>query len=339
MRTVRNVHERIIDAPATTVGALLDRLGGDDDVLWPAPAWVPLRLDRPLEVGADGGHGPIRYWVSEYEPGVRVRFTFHPEVGLDGYHEAVVEPLGPGRCRLRHVLAGTPHGHMRVLWPTVVRWLHDAVLEDLLDNAQEAATGRLDRPAKWTPWVRAWRAFEFPRPRAVPVPQEAGLARSAFDRIDFADAFQVPLLPGVTADPQVWAQTVFRGAPPWVAALLRLRNALVGLVGIERGDRSAFDMVEVARPDDGSGGGEALLGTDAGHLDFRASVLVDTTSRTVTLTTVTRIHNGRGRLYMTIVRRLHPPVVRAMLRRAMRRLAVRPPAAGRGPTGEPQVAT
>ena len=25
-------------------------------------------LDRPLALGADGGHGAIRYYVSEYEP-------------------------------------------------------------------------------------------------------------------------------------------------------------------------------------------------------------------------------------------------------------------------------
>jgi hypothetical protein len=70
---VRNVHERLVPAPLIEVGPLLDRLGGPDDVLWPSPAWVPMLLDGPLAVGVAGGHGPIRYRVTAYEPGRRDR--------------------------------------------------------------------------------------------------------------------------------------------------------------------------------------------------------------------------------------------------------------------------
>lgn len=334
MATIHNTHERDIDAPAGVVGSLLDRLGRDEDVLWPAPAWPPMRLDRPVAMGADGGHGPIRYRVTEHEPGVRVRFAFHHDAGPDGYHEFLVEPLGPERCRLRHVVVGTPRGRMRVLWPVAVRWLHDAVIEDLLDNAERVVTGPVARPARWSPWVRTLRIVTSPRPRAVPLPERARLARTALDRTDLADAWQVPLARGVTTDPQAWADAVFRSPPLWVAALLGLRNALVGLVGIERGDRSAFDTIDLAATEDPAGGGEVLLGTDAGHLDFRASVLVDTDRRVVTLTTVVRVHNRRGRLYMAIVRRAHPPVVRAMLRRALRQLAVVAPGPDHGLAGK-----
>jgi hypothetical protein len=62
-----------------------------------------------------------------------------------------------------------------------------------------------------------------------------------------------------------------------------------------------------------------LLGTDDDHLDFRASVLVE--AETVTLTTIVRIHNRRGRLYMALVWPMHPLVVKSMLYRALRRLA------------------
>lgn len=310
---MRNVHERTIDASAEEVGALLDRLGQAGDPLWPAPAWQPMRLDRPLQVGADGGHGPIRYWVSGYEPGRRVRFTVHPKCGIDGHHEFTVEPLGEHRCVVRHVLAGQPSGLMRALMPLAVRWLHDAVLEDLLDNAERAATGQVARSARWSPWVRLLRRYiGFPKPRAVPIPGGARLARGAFDRLDLADAWQVPLLPGAPADPHVWADAVFRDPPRWVAALLWVRNRLVRLVGIAPEDGSAFDTVEQR-------GGELLLGTDARHLDFRASILVE--AEAVTLTTVAAAHNRRGRLYMAVVRRTHPAVVRSMLSRARRRLA------------------
>lgn len=62
---IRNVHERVINAPIEALGALLDGLGQKDDRLWPSQSWTPMVLDRPLAVGADGGHGVIRYYVSE----------------------------------------------------------------------------------------------------------------------------------------------------------------------------------------------------------------------------------------------------------------------------------
>ena len=49
---VRNVHERVVAAPVAVVGPLLDRIGGPDDALWPAPAWAPMVLDRPVALGA-----------------------------------------------------------------------------------------------------------------------------------------------------------------------------------------------------------------------------------------------------------------------------------------------
>jgi hypothetical protein len=91
----------------------------------------------------------------------------------------------------------------------------------------------------------------------------------------------------------VWSDAIFRDPPGWVRALMLLRNAAVGLVGIERGDSSAFDVL--ARSER-----EAVVGTDAGHLDFRASILVD--RGRVTLSTIVHVHNRRGRLYLRAVR-------------------------------------
>ncbi|WP_460758808.1 DUF2867 domain-containing protein [Nocardiopsis oceani] len=329
MGLVRNTHQRVIAAPAEIVGELVDALGGPRDRLWPSPAWEPMRLDRALSVGADGGHGPILYRVSEHEPGRRVRFTFHPEAGFRGYHELVVERLPDGNTLLRHHAEAVALGTTRLLWPLVIRPIHDAMVEDLLDNAEHAAAGRRPRPRPWSRWVRLLRRADPPPVWARPAPDTARLARTAFDDPAHTDAFSVEHWPGMSTGPQEWADAIFRDPPRWVLGLLLLREALVGLVGIERGGRAAFDTVR-SRP------GEVLLGTDSGHLDFRASVLVDTNSRegggeegdgdnrdAVTLTTVVRLHNGRGRLYWAVVRPLHPLVVRAMLRRAARRLSER----------------
>ncbi|GHI02120.1 hypothetical protein AQI88_18220 [Streptomyces cellostaticus] len=286
--TIRNVHERTIEAPARAVGALLDRLSSPQDPIWPAPAWPPMRFDRPLGVGADGGHGFVRYRVTAYEPGRRVRFDFNPP--MSGHHEFVIEPLGRDRCRVRHTLEVKRRGPMLVGWVLAVRWMHDTVLEELFDNV-ERATGTAPSPVRWSPWVRLLHRLMWDRADAGDLPTGARLARAAFEWTDYSDAYQMRMRPGMPRDPESW-----RGV---------LRGASFPVVGRE--------------------GGEVLLGEDAGHLDFRASILVD--DHQVTLGTVVRLHNRRGRLYWAAVKRVHPFMARTMLRRIHRRLAVTAPTA------------
>lgn len=308
---IYNVHERVVATEPAQVNALLERLGGPDDPLWPAPAWEPMILDGPPVMGADGGHGPIRYRVTAAEPG-RIRFEFHSVPGIDGYHELTVEPAGPGAARVRHVLDCRLSGWMRLVGPAVIEPQHDAVLEDLLDNVERQVTGTVARPARWTPLVRILRITERPTVRAVDVPAAATLARRVQTEWGdgpgtLVDAFAVRRAPGQPGDPQLWADAIFRNPPRWVTVALALRQALVGLIGIEKGTAESF--ATVARTDD-----EVLLGEDAGHLRFRASVLVG--SEVVTVSTVAAPSNLRGRAYLAVVRVLHPVVIRGMLRRA-----------------------
>ena len=132
---IRNVHERVINAPLEPLGVLLDGLGQKDDRLWPSRYWPPMVLDRPLALGADGGHDDIYYYVSEYEPGRRVRFSFRPRTGIIGAHELSLDALDERRTRIRHVLIGRTRGAMRLMFSAAVEPLHDAVIEDLFDNA------------------------------------------------------------------------------------------------------------------------------------------------------------------------------------------------------------
>ncbi|MEW2087613.1 hypothetical protein AB0884_39000, partial [Streptomyces sp. NPDC005283] len=109
-------------------------------------------------------HGGIRYSVTEYEPGIRVRFAFAPGLGLSGYHEFLVIPEGLSRCQVVHTATGRVEGQMRLMWPLAIRWLHEALLRDAFDNIERVATGRLTRPARWSPWVRLLRLRFAPRP-------------------------------------------------------------------------------------------------------------------------------------------------------------------------------
>ena len=48
---------------------------------------------------------------------------------------------------------------MRVLWPLLVRGVHDAILEDLLDNAERELTGAVAVPNRHGLRIRLVRAL------------------------------------------------------------------------------------------------------------------------------------------------------------------------------------
>ncbi|WP_406731030.1 DUF2867 domain-containing protein [Streptomyces sp. NBC_01794] len=290
MRSVRNVHERVIQASPGVVGALLDRVSSQDDPLSPSPVWPPIRFDGPLAVGANGGHGFVRYSVSAYDRGRSVRFDFAPP--SNGFHALAVEPLDADRCRVRHVLEQEQGLRSSLLWTLVIRPLHDTMVEELIDNIERAASpAGLPRPYRWSRWARLMHRMIWDRPTATDVPREAELAHQAFAAPDFTDAWQLSLAPGMPRDPEAW-----RGVLPFAVRA--------------------------------TASNELLLGEDASHLDFRASVLI--ADDKVTLTTVVKAHNRRGRLYFAVIRRFHPVMSRLMLRRVHRRLAFSaPPASAR----------
>ncbi|MEV7614426.1 SRPBCC family protein [Streptomyces sp. NPDC089799] len=156
---VHNVHERLLAATESEVGELLDTLAsGDGDRLWPVPHWPRMEFDHPLGPGAVGGHGPVRYTVAGYAPGRWIRFEFTGPRGFHGFHELAVLPAGPDRARLHHTLSMSTRGAARLTWPLAWRPLHDACLEDGLDRAELACTGRVARPARRSPYVRLLRA-------------------------------------------------------------------------------------------------------------------------------------------------------------------------------------
>lgn len=146
-------------------------------------------------------------------------------------------------------------------------------------------------------------------------PTSLSLAFADIPAPDFADVVIVAVprtpfpLPG---DPAWWAQQVFsvRSAPGWVKVLLLLRQAVVGLIGVDRSDRSVFAVDKVE-------GEEALIAADDRHLDFRAAVRVDVENRLLSVTTTVKLHGWRGRTYWIPVSVLHGPVTRSMAKRAV----------------------
>jgi hypothetical protein len=151
---VFNRHERALDCDPAELAPLIDGLSSEDDRLWPTDPWPAMFFDRPLEVGAVGGHGVMKYEVEQYEPGSAVRFRYLWPSGFDGFHEYTVHPGENGGSVLRHTLDMVTKGLSRPLWSTYVRPLHDACLEDSLDRAEAVVSGQVAEPAHWSSYVK-----------------------------------------------------------------------------------------------------------------------------------------------------------------------------------------
>jgi hypothetical protein len=226
---VQSIHTRAIPAPAQTTGSILDSLAGPDDRIWPIERWPndPIAFDRPLAVGARGGHGPIPYTVVAYEPGWLIEFEFAPGSGLHGGHCLEGEPDGTGAARLRHVLDAEVEGVYRVLRP-IVLGMHDALVEDLLDKAELAATGHLKEPARWPRWLRFVNSIEVAlRPRrgrflALAVPGALLATRSIHSAWALGRRW-----PGAFAE-----RGVSDGSPPATCAMWAVRAAVVAAAAV-----------------------------------------------------------------------------------------------------------
>ena len=155
---VYNTHQREIAAPANEVGMLIDSLASNTDRLWPRSEWPAMRLDGPLSIGAAGGHGPVRYFVTAYEPGRRVEFQFTGPAGFIGHHSFTAVSIADNSTLLRHELSMSPSGTAKFTWPLFFRPMHDALIEESMDLAEiecNSRPGIAHRRSLWTKILRA----------------------------------------------------------------------------------------------------------------------------------------------------------------------------------------
>ena len=127
-----NVHERVVAGPLDLSSELLEGILEPETSVWPFDL-RRLELDRGLEPGSTGGHGPVRYTVVEHEVGRRVRFAFTREAPIAGWHEFVIGDVPGQGVRWRHELLIDP----------VDQWIreqiepsHDALVEVLFDRLE-----------------------------------------------------------------------------------------------------------------------------------------------------------------------------------------------------------
>ncbi len=155
---VYNTHGREIAAPVDEVGVLIDSPASENDRLWPRSEWPAMRLDGLLSIGVAGGHGPVRYFVTAYEPGRRIEFQFTGPLGFNGHHSFTAISLANHLTLLRHELSMSPSGMAKFTWPLFFRPMHNALIEESLDRAEnECSTppGAAHRRSLWTKILRA----------------------------------------------------------------------------------------------------------------------------------------------------------------------------------------
>jgi len=140
---------------------------------------------------------------------------------------------------------------------------------------------------------------------------------------DLADAFAVLLPADATRDIERLAKAVFAQPSPWFKALLGLRDAIVGNLGI----KTAKSMLQAGTankiyffPILNRSAHEIIVGENDIHLDFQASILLGKTlpdgRQQLIVTTVVHCHNRLGRTYLFVIRPFHGLVVRDFLWRA-----------------------
>lgn len=141
---------------------------------------------------------------------------------------------------------------------------------------------------------------------------------------DLVDSYAVTLPHAASEDPTTLARALFGRPPPWVRGLLALRDQIVGPLGAktttairQAGASDGRDRVGFF-PVLGRSEHEIVLGEDDRHLDFRASVLLqsdDRGARRLVATTAVRCHNPLGRIYLWVIKPFHVLVVRSYLSR------------------------
>ncbi len=153
---VINIHKRVINQPKEDVSKLLTTLATEDDKIWPNEKWPTIRFKDGLRVGSKGGHGIIRYRITKYNFEDSIYFKFTKPSGFNGHHNFKINQLEPHKTEVVHCIDMKTMGMSTFSWVFIIRWLHDALIEDALDNIENHFSVHR-KNTKWSLWVRFWR--------------------------------------------------------------------------------------------------------------------------------------------------------------------------------------
>lgn len=133
---VINIHKRIIPQPKAKISALLGMSATEKDQLTPTKYWPATSFKEGLQVGSKGGHGPLRYTVSKYDPGELIQFEFTKPKGFHGFHSVELTELEKDKTELKHTINMHTTGIGTLTWTIAIRWLHDLLIEKVFDKVE-----------------------------------------------------------------------------------------------------------------------------------------------------------------------------------------------------------
>ena len=162
---VVNIHHRVIQQPKEKIAQLLSTLATKEDKIWPYEKWPAIRFKKGLQLGASGGHGPIKYTVTQHIPGEYIHFTFDKPTGFNGYHALKIKPIDENSTEIRHILKMNTTGIDILTWALTIRWLHDALIEDAFDKIENYFS-KVEKVSSWGLWVKLWRKLLAPKAKS-----------------------------------------------------------------------------------------------------------------------------------------------------------------------------
>jgi hypothetical protein len=133
---VINIHKRIVNQPKEKVSQLFKTLATTEDLVWPYENWPAMKFKNGLKIGSKGGHGRVRYTILDYIEGEYIKFQFSKPLGFIGIHELKVYGIDHNKTELVHKIDANISIKASFLWLFIIRWLHDALIEDAFDKVE-----------------------------------------------------------------------------------------------------------------------------------------------------------------------------------------------------------
>ncbi|WP_462219280.1 hypothetical protein [Ferruginibacter sp.] len=158
---VLNIHNREITQPKSEVAKLFKTLATENDLMLATEKWSPMKLDKGLQIGSKGGHGPLKYFVTDYQKDNSITFQFDL-TGFNGFHKFELLVSEANKTKLKHTIDMTTTGLATLKWALAIRWLHDAYIEDAFDKVENYFT-KDKKSSEWSWWVERLRKIMKPK--------------------------------------------------------------------------------------------------------------------------------------------------------------------------------
>lgn len=153
-----NIHSRTIGQPMAKVSQLFKTLATQEDLIWPYENWPAIRFKDGLRVGSHGCHGRIRYTIIDFREGEYIKFQFTKPEGFNGTHELKISEIDKNTTEITHEIRMKTTFKASLLWIFVIRWLHDALIEEAFDKVENHFQNN-KKKTTYNFWVKQLRTY------------------------------------------------------------------------------------------------------------------------------------------------------------------------------------